>query len=698
MHMRRIVEFSIYLLALWLAPLALAAASSSSVEPHAPGANHKRVLILYAYNNNVPTLQQITVGISGVINRNNLQSADFVHEYLDITPPKYPTHRSKLGELLLQKYAGQQFDLIVAYSTEALSFLLDEGKELSPGSPCLAMFAAVNQEFRQSERVVTHIPVELDPRGTLELGLTLFPNTHKVLFVSGVAAVDKVLEKKARIDFGSWQEKLEFEYTSQRPVEELLKDVVQLPPDTLVIFSNVATDVTGKAFVPRDLVKTLASISNAPVLSMISTQLDTGVLGGSMINMELIGAMIANSMVALDSGKPLTIEPASSFIRPMFNWTQIQRWGVDPDRLPAESIFMNRPLTLWGQYKAEVVTAIMLILILSAMTVALVIQSRRRKLAEMSVREAAAQLAAERDLLEVRVVERTAHLSEALDFNETMLHNSPVPMSVYAESGQCIMANEAHAKFVGATREALLARNFYDIASWRTTSLLGDCLAALKLQAAQQRDAHLLTSFGKEVWFEYQIIPVHLKGQSHLLIQFFDLTERKRVEEELRHLAFHDSLTRLPNRRLLLDRLTQALYLAKRENSYLAVLFVDLDRFKQLNDSYGHDAGDQMLIEVANRLQMNVRESDTVAQLGGDEFIVLLAGLSTDFERAAQYAESVFEKIRNVLSGEYVLDKIHHQGSASVGVKLVLGGDIDPDQILKEADAAMYEIKKGTGS
>ena len=105
-----------------------------------------------------------------------------------------------------------------------------------------------------------------------------------------------------------------------------------------------------------------------------------------------------------------------------------------------------------------------------------------------------------------------------------------------------------------------------------------------------------------------------------------------------------------------------------------------------------------MLVEVANRLQKIVRKSDTVARLGGDEFIVLLAGLGTDSEQAAQYAESVVEKIRNALSAEYELDNIHHQGSASVGINLILGGDIDPDQILKGADAAMYEIKKGSVS
>ncbi len=664
--------------------------------PQAAETSHKRVLILYSFNNNTPTQQLIASGINEVIKSNNLRSADFVHEYLDIAPPKYPEHRAKLAELLLQKYSGQQFDLIVAYSTEALSFLLSEGIELSPGSPCIAMFAAVKQEIGQTDRKVTHIPTELDPRGTLELGLALFPETRKVLVVSGVAAVDKVFETKARTDFAFWQGKLEFDYTSQRPVAELMKEVTQLPPHTLLIFTNVASDVTGKNFIPRDLVKTLASISNAPVLSMISTQIDTGVVGGAMINMELVGEMIGQSMVALASGKPIALELASGFIRPMVNWAQIERWGVDPDRIPAQTVVVNRPLTLWGQYKAEVTTAILVILTLSALTIALVFQNRRRKLAEMSVRETASQLAAERDMLEERVTERTAHLSEALDFNETMLLNSPLPMGIYAEkNGQCELANEAFAQLVGAMVEQLRAQISTPLPHGESTRLLDDCLTALKLHTPQQREAHMVTSFGKDVWFEYRILPRHLKGQQHLLIQFFDLTERKRVEDALRGMAFQDTLTQLPNRRLLLDRLTQALRLGKRENSYLAVLFIDLNKFKQVNDTYGHDVGDQMLIEVANRLQGIVRESDTVARLGGDEFVVLLSGLGTDSKQASQHAETTVEKIRSALSEPYLLKNIEIQGSASVGIKLILGGDMDPEQILKAADSAMYEIKHG---
>ncbi len=347
------------------------------------------------------------------------------------------------------------------------------------------------------------------------------------------------------------------------------------------------------------MAKTLAGVSNAPVLSLLSTQIDTGVLGGAMLNMELIGVMVGRLMVTLESGKPLVLESSTNYIKPMFNWTQIERWGVDPDRLPAQSVFVNRPLTLWGQYKAVVVTAMPVILVLSALTVALVIQNLRRKLAEMSVRETAAQLAGERDMLEARVTERAAHLSEALDFNATMQLNSPVPMGIYAESGQCELANAALAQLVGATVEQLRAQNFHDIASWKSTPLFDDCMAALQLYSAQQREAHMVTSFGKDVWFEYRILPRHLKGQQHLLIQFFDLTQRKHVEDALRALAFEDNLTQLPNRRLLLDRLTQALRLGQRESHYLAVLFIDLNKFKLVNDTYGHDAGGQMLIEVA---------------------------------------------------------------------------------------------------
>lgn len=173
-----------------------------------------------------------------------------------------------------------------------------------------------------------------------------------------------------------------------------------------------------------------------------------------------------------------------------------------------------------------------------------------------------------------------------------------------------------------------------------------------------------------------------------------DISERKRLEETLHSLAFYDNLTQLPNRRLLMDRFEQALRHSQRSNSYGALLFLDLNRFKQLNDTHGHDAGDMLLIEVAKRLRALVRETDTVARMGGDEFVVVLEDLGAEHSVASQYAESVSAKIKTMLSEEYVLGAIQHQGSVSVGTTLFLGVASSAEQLIKRADSAMYAEKK----
>jgi diguanylate cyclase (GGDEF)-like protein len=174
-----------------------------------------------------------------------------------------------------------------------------------------------------------------------------------------------------------------------------------------------------------------------------------------------------------------------------------------------------------------------------------------------------------------------------------------------------------------------------------------------------------------------------------------DITVQKDLEHELRHLAFHDALTRLPNRRLLLDRLQQALALANRSKNHIAVLFIDLNKFKLLNDAHGHDVGDLLLIEVARRLTSLVRESDVVSRLGGDEFVVLLNGLGIVPADAQTHVQTVVDKIQGALEEVYVLGDIVHHGSASIGVKLIgNAGEQKPEQILKDADTAMYSVKK----
>lgn len=175
---------------------------------------------------------------------------------------------------------------------------------------------------------------------------------------------------------------------------------------------------------------------------------------------------------------------------------------------------------------------------------------------------------------------------------------------------------------------------------------------------------------------------------------FSDITERKQAEEEIRNLAFYDALTRLPNRRLLLDRLQLALTVSARSQSYGAILFLDMDRFKVLNDTLGHDYGDLMLVEVAERIRHCVREVDTVARLGGDEFVVLLESVSDEADDASRRVALVGEKIREALAQPYRLKESVHHSSPSIGVSLFRGNLEPVEVLLKQADLAMYQAKE----
>jgi diguanylate cyclase (GGDEF)-like protein/PAS domain S-box-containing protein len=387
--------------------------------------------------------------------------------------------------------------------------------------------------------------------------------------------------------------------------------------------------------------------------------------------------------VALGLASTATVMGAVLLLAALAMWVLVRRLLVDPltrlsEQLQKESLLSSGAARRLPRFAGREFAVLRLRFILLLRDVA----------------RAQADLRQSHALLEERVDARTQELSQVLEFNAAILRNSPVPMGVYASNGDCVAANDAYARFVGAKREDLLAQNFLHSPAWKASPLQGVCVEALALQMPRQGEVRVRTSFGKEVYFEYQIFPTLLGGQDHLLIQFTDLTERQRLEEELRQLAFQDALTLLPNRRLLLDRLDQAIRASRRHGSHLAVVFIDLNKFKLLNDTYGHEVGDKLLIIVADRLRAMVRGSDAVARLGGDEFVVLSTDLGSSFEEATRNAMLIADKIRVSMAEPCLIAGVTHACSASVGVKLFSGDESDADTILRQADAAMYRDKK----
>jgi diguanylate cyclase (GGDEF)-like protein/PAS domain S-box-containing protein len=196
---------------------------------------------------------------------------------------------------------------------------------------------------------------------------------------------------------------------------------------------------------------------------------------------------------------------------------------------------------------------------------------------------------------------------------------------------------------------------------------------------------------------------VHAQGEVHrdaegqplrMVGTVQDITERKRAEEEINNLAYYDSLTGLPNRRLFMDRFRLAVSLSARSNRYGAVLFLDMDKFKMLNDTMGHDYGDVLLQEVARRVLGCVRETDTVARFGGDEYAVLIEEIAEHANEASKRAAMVAENIRSALASPYSVKGHAYHGSSSIGVNMYCGSGEDIDSLLKHADLAMYQAKE----
>jgi len=199
------------------------------------------------------------------------------------------------------------------------------------------------------------------------------------------------------------------------------------------------------------------------------------------------------------------------------------------------------------------------------------------------------------------------------------------------------------------------------------------------------------------------LIRNRLGQASRVVVISRDITERKQAEEKIHIQAFYDSLTQLPNRRMLDDRMNHAMAASKRSGRYGALMFLDLDNFKPLNDLYGHAVGDMLLIEVARRISSCVREMDTVARFGGDEFVVMLSELDLDKESSIAQAHIVAEKIRIILARPYILRikikgdteiEFEHHCTSSIGVVMFINHEYSPEELIKWADREMYQAKE----
>jgi diguanylate cyclase (GGDEF)-like protein/PAS domain S-box-containing protein len=297
----------------------------------------------------------------------------------------------------------------------------------------------------------------------------------------------------------------------------------------------------------------------------------------------------------------------------------------------------------------------------------------------------------------IRDITERKHSEEALReserrYRQMFQKNRAIKLLVDPSSGAIVDANQAAVDFYGYDMATLKTINIGDINGLSQTGVAKEMAAVLSEEQTYAVSRHRLLS-GEMRDVEIHAGPIEIDGRTIVFAIMHDITDRRRAEEHIQHMATHDGLTNLANRAQFMDRLDIALAQARRDSKTGAVHFLDLDRFKAINDTMGHEAGDRLLQAVARRIERCVRETDAVARFGGDEFAILQPGL-----RNPDDATTLAIKIVSTLSRPFVATGQEIHTSASIGIAMFPNDGTDPARLLGNADLAMYRAKREGGN
>ncbi|MTJ91510.1 MAG: response regulator [Desulfovibrio sp.] len=414
----------------------------------------KAVLLLSGAQYGLPVSDTLTTAAVAALREKGLSFSDVYVEMLDLVRNDSAQWRSLLAELLRNKISRANIGVVITQNQAALDFLAQEGYGfVPPHVPVLATLVSTPVvSWRGPPNPVLTITSRWDIEGTIRYGLALFPHARRLIVVGGVDSRQASFFAQTAAVSMSVAKNLELEDTAALPYEKMLKHVSMLPPDTLVLLGTYFKDITGRNFVPADVAAEIARQANAPVFALYDAHIRQGLVGGSAVITETVGrhlGMIAFELLSGERTIGKNNADATVPSQPMFDWAQLQRWGADPELLPSNAIFLHRPRTLWGEYRYPTIAATIAIIALLALSIALAIQNRKRKLAE----EATAEL---NDQLEEQVAIRSAELTARTAELQTIFD--------CASSGIALIADR---KFVRANRR------LHEMLGWPYGELIG---------------------------------------------------------------------------------------------------------------------------------------------------------------------------------------------------------------------------------
>lgn len=371
---------------------------AGSARPAAGQAEARQsVLILSGTQYGLPVTDAVIAGAVATFKDRGVSINNIYVETLDLVRNVDPAWRAEISGLLRGKFASKNIGLVIATDQGALEFLAQDGYGLvPPGVPVLTTFAQLpTVTWRGAPLPLLNIATRGDIDRTIHYGLDLFPRTQRLLLVASADDRQFPLYAPAASVLAALPGQRVLEDARALTYEEMLQRVASLPPDTLVLLGAYFNDRTGRSFIPAEVATEVARRANAPVLGVYEPHIRAGLTGGSVVRTTVVGQRVGEIGFELLTGaRVLDTGDANATVppQPLFDWAQLQRWGADPAKLPAETVFLHRPRTLWSEYRDTVLAAAAAMLALSALVVALTVQNRRRKQAENTLRDSEERL------------------------------------------------------------------------------------------------------------------------------------------------------------------------------------------------------------------------------------------------------------------------------------------------------------------
>jgi len=646
----------------WISTAVLLAAVLCIGQAFAFGEKH--VLILNSYHQGMDWTDGQIAGVRESVDR--MEALQFHIEYMDAKRLTDAAHLENLHRLFSHKYRSIRLDAIVSTDNDAYDFLIRYRDELFPRVP--VVFSGVNwfrdEQIRELSDF-TGVVESADHAATAALMLRLHPAAARIVAIVDSTTTGKALRTELEALATTLKGRVVMEIWDSFDPGELVNRVSILPADTLVMLMPYASDRNGRFISHRDIAHLISSKSSVPVYASWDFYLGYGIVGGNLTTAKAQGVAAGELLGRILKGEKASEIPVRRTLsgNNLFDYQQLARFDIPKSRLPEYSTLINQP---WHESSRTMIWAGAVVsLVVLGLVWALVVILVRKRRADVELRIAA----------------------KAFD--------SQVAMLVSDANGVILRVNQAFTQSTGYSAEEAIGRKTAMLKSGRHDQAFYQALwKALQEKHYWQGVIWNRRKNGKlyAEWLTINAVLSPAGKVTHYVGSFSDITQNKEAEAEVHRLAYYDQLTQFPNRRLLQDRLGQALATAARSGMYGAVLFLDLDNFNTLNDTRGHDTGDQLLINVAHRLRQSLREADTVARLGGDEFVIVLENLGGDRSAAAALARDFGDRLCKDIARPYRLKGEDYVCTASLGVCL-FDGDETVEHLLKNADMAMYRAK-----